>query len=276
MKKTWLLAIVTAMMLVVAACSKEEANPSDVDGNASTPPALLTLETDVSYDAESKQLSATVSMTNPNEEPVNVTFNSSQRFQMTVMNGDTTIFDYGSEYMFTESIIEETWAPGEKKVFDEVFRLTLEAGEYTVDFVGLAQVEGAPEMAVTDQQSLTVEASEVPTEETPEEPAEETTEETTEEPVEEPSDQPAQTDGSFRDVAIKLNGNAIDVSGYTDVEEFEWSVSDGHNLYAQGAAEVTSGSFTFGVLMDEEPPAGKALFLEMTPIGGDVASFRIQ
>ncbi|MFC4683208.1 BsuPI-related putative proteinase inhibitor [Exiguobacterium sp. s149] len=276
MKKTWLLAIVTAMMLVVAACSKEEANPSDVDGNASTPPALLTLETDVSYDAESKQLSATVSMTNPNEEPVNVTFNSSQRFQMTVMNGDTTIFDYGSEYMFTESIIEETWAPDEKKVFDEVFPLTLEAGEYTVDFVGLAQVEGAPEMAVTDQQSLTVEASEVPTEETPEEPAEETTEETTEEPVEEPSDQPAQTDGSFRDVAIKLNGNAIDVSGYTDVEEFEWSVSDGHNLYAQGAAEVTSGSFTFGVLMDEEPPAGKALFLEMTPIGGDVASFRIQ
>ncbi|WP_353048444.1 BsuPI-related putative proteinase inhibitor [Exiguobacterium sp. s152] len=276
MKKTWLLAIVTAMMLVVAACSKEEANPSDVDGNASTPPALLTLETDVSYDAESKQLSATVSMTNPNEEPVNVTFNSSQRFQMTVMNGDTTIFDYGSEYMFTESIIEETWAPDEKKVFDEVFPLTLEAGEYTVDFVGLAQVEGAPEMAVTDQQSLTVEASEVPTEETPEEPAEETTEETTEEPVEEPSDQPAQTDGSFRDVAIKLNGNAIDVSGYTDVEEFEWSVSDGHNLYAQGAAEVTSGSFTFGVLMDEELPAGKALFLEMTPIGGDVASFRIQ
>lgn len=276
MKKTWLLAIVTAMMLVVAACSKEEANPSDVDGNASTPPALLTLETDVSYDAESKQLSATVSMTNPNEEPVNVTFNSSQRFQMTVMNGDTTIFDYGSEYMFTESIIEETWAPGEKKVFDEVLPLTLEAGEYTVDFVGLAQVEGAPEMAVTDQQSLTVEASEVPTEETPEEPAEETTEETTEEPVEEPSDQPAQTDGSFRDVVIKLNGNAIDVSGYTDVEEFEWSVSDGHNLYAQGAAEVTSGSFTFGVLMDEEPPAGKALFLEMTPIGGDVASFRIQ
>ncbi|WP_353049053.1 BsuPI-related putative proteinase inhibitor [Exiguobacterium sp. s26] len=276
MKKTWLLAIVTAMMLVVAACSKEEAKPSDVDGNASTPPALLTLETDVSYDAESKQLSATVSMTNPNEEPVNVTFNSSQRFQMTVMNGDTTIFDYGSEYMFTESIIEETWAPGEKKVFDEVFPLTLEAGEYTVDFVGLAQVEGAPEMAVTDQQSLTVEASEVPTEETPEEPAEETTEETTEEPVEEPSDQPAQTEGSFRDVAIKLNGNAIDVSGYTDVEEFEWSVSDGHNLYAQGAAEVTSGSFTFGVLMDEEPPAGKALFLEMTPIGGDVASFRIQ
>lgn len=276
MKKTWLLAIVTAMMLVVAACSKEEANPSDVDGNASTPPALLTLETDVSYDAESKQLSATVSMTNPNEEPVNVTFNSSQRFQMTVMNEDTTIFDYGSEYMFTESIIEETWAPGEKKVFDEVFPLTLEAGEYTVDFVGLAQVEGAPEMAVTDQQSLTVEASEVTTEETPEEPAEETTEETTEEPVEEPSDQPAQTDGSFRDVAIKLNGNAIDVSGYTDVEEFEWSVSDGHNLYAQGAAEVTSGSFTFGVLMDEEPPAGKALFLEMTPIGGDVASFRIQ
>lgn len=276
MKKTWLLATVTAMMLVVAACSKEEANPSDVDGNASTPPALLTLETDVSYDAESKQLSATVSMTNPNEEPVNVTFNSSQRFQMTVMNGDTTIFDYGSEYMFTESIIEETWAPDEKKVFDEVFPLTLEAGEYTVDFVGLAQVEGAPEMAVTDQQSLTVEASEVPTEETPEEPAEETTEETTEKPVEEPSDQPAQTDGSFRDVAIKLNGNAIDVSGYTDVEEFEWSVSDGHNLYAQGAAEVTSGSFTFGVLMDEEPPAGKALFLEMTPIGGDVASFRIQ
>lgn len=276
MKKTWLLAIVTAMMLVVAACSKEEANPSDVDGNASTPPALLTLETDVSYDAESKQLSTTVSMTNPNEEPVNVTFNSSQRFQMTVMNGDTTIFDYGSEYMFTESIIEETWAPGEKKVFDEVFPLTLEVGEYTVDFVGLAQVEGAPEMAVTDQQSLTVEASEVPTEETPEEPAEETTEETTEEPVEEPSDQPAQTDGSFRDVAIKLSGNAIDVSGYTDVEEFEWSVSDGHNLYAQGAAEVTSGSFTFGVLMDEEPPAGKALFLEMTPIGGDVASFRIQ
>ena len=269
MKKTWLLALVTAMMLIVAACSKEEAKPSDVDDTASTPPALLTLDTDVSYDADSKQLSATVAMTNPNEEPVKVTFNSSQRFQMTVMNDETTVFDYGSEYMFTESIIEETWAPGEKKVFDEVFPLTLEAGDYTVDFVGLAQVDGAPEMAVTDQQTLTVEAVETPTEEEP-------TEEPAEEPSDQPSDQPAQSNGAFRDVAIKVNGNTIDVSGYTDVEEFEWSVSDGHNLYAQGAAEVTSGGFTFGVLLDEEPPAGKSLFLEMTPIGGDVSSFRIQ
>lgn len=264
MKKIWLLSIVTVMMLVVAACSSEEANLSDVDGNASTPPALLTLDTNVSYDAEAKQLSATVSMTNPNEEPVQVTFNSSQRFQMTVRDGDATIFDYGSEYMFTESIIEETWAPGEKKVFDEVFPLVLEAGDYTVDFIGLAQVEGAPEMAVTDQHALTVEALETPTEET------------TEESTEEPSDQPAQTNGAFRDVVINLNGSTIDVSGFTDVEEFEWSVSDGHTLYAQGAAEVTSGGFTFGVLLDEEPQAGKTLFLEMTPIGGDVSSFRIQ
>ncbi|RHB50679.1 hypothetical protein DW881_05720 [Exiguobacterium sp. AM39-5BH] len=260
--------MVTTLILIVAACGKEEANPSDVDGNASTPPDLLTLETEVSYDAKLKQLSATVSMTNPNENPVKVTFNSSQRFQMTLLNGDTTVFDYGKEYMFTESIVEETWAPGEKKVFDEVFPLSLEAGDYTVNFVSLAQVEGATEMAVTDQQSFTVQADDVATEEP--------TEETTEEPTDEPSEQPAQTDGAFRDVTIKLNGNAIDVSGYTDVEEFEWSVSDGHSLYAQGAAEVTSGGFTFGVLLDEEPPAGKTLFLELTPIGGDVASFRIQ
>lgn len=269
MKKTWLLALVAAMMLIVAACSKEEATPSDVDGNTSTPPALLTLETDVSYDAKSEQLSATVSMTNPNDEPVQVTFNSSQRFQMTVKNEDATIFDYGSEFMFTESVVEETWEPGEEKVFDEVFPLALEAGDYTIEFVSLAQVDGAPEMAVTDQHTLTVEAVDVPAED-------ESTEEPAEEPTEEPVDQPAQTDGAFRDVVIQLNGNAIDVTGYTDVEEFEWSVSDGHTLYAQGASEVTSGGLTFGVLLDEEPPAGKTLFLEMTPIGGDVSSFRIQ
>ncbi|WP_236633985.1 MULTISPECIES: BsuPI-related putative proteinase inhibitor [unclassified Exiguobacterium] len=265
MKKTWLLVVVAAMMLVVAACGKEEATPSDVDGNSSAAPALLTLETDASYNADLKQLSATVSMTNPNEGPVKVTFNSSQRFQLTVMNGETTVFDYGSEYMFTESIIEETWEPGETKVFDEVFPLTLESGEYTVDFVSLAQVEGAPEMAATDQKTLSVEAVEAP-------PAEESSEE----PTDESSEQPAQTDGAFSDVSIKRNGNLIEVAGYTNVEEFEWSVSDGHNVFAQGASQPTAGGFTFGVLLDEEPTSGQSLFLEMTPIGGDVASFRIQ
>ncbi|WP_236633407.1 MULTISPECIES: BsuPI-related putative proteinase inhibitor [unclassified Exiguobacterium] len=273
MKKTWLLVVVAAMMLVVAACGKEEATPSDVDGNSSAAPALLTLETDASYNADTKQLSATVSMTNPNEGPVKVTFNSSQRFQLTVMNGETTVFDYGSEYMFTESIIEETWEPGETKVFDEVFPLTLESGEYTVDFVSLAQVEGAPEMAATDQKTLSVEAVEAPP---AEEPAEEPSEEPSEEPTDEPSEQPAQTDGAFSDVSIKRNGNLIEVAGYTNVEEFEWSVSDGHNVFAQGASQPTAGGFTFGVLLDEEPTSGQSLFLEMTPIGGDVASFRVQ
>lgn len=277
MKKTWLLVVVAAMLIVVAACSKEEASPSDVDGNSSAAPALLTLETDVSYDADAKQLSATVSMTNPNEEPVKVTFNSSQRFQLTVMNGEKNVFDYGSEYMFTESIIEETWESGETKVFDEVFPLKLESGEYTVDFVSLAQVEGAPEMAVTDQQVLTVESVKAPPAEVPtEEPSEETTDESSEEPASEPSEQPAQTDGEFSDVAIKRNGTLIEVTGYTSVEEFEWSVSDGHNVYAQGASQPTGGGFTFGVLLDEEPTTGQSLFLEMTPIGGDVSSFRIQ
>lgn len=272
MKKTWLL-VVVLMMVVVAACSKEEANPSDVDGNSSAAPALLTLETDASYDADTKQLSATVSMTNPNEEAVNVTFNSSQRFQLVVVNGETTVFDYGSEYMFTESIVEETWEPGETKVFDEVFPLELKSGSYTVDFVSLAQVEGAPEMAVTDQQTFTVEAEEAPP---AEEPSEEPSEEPAEEPSEEPSEQPIQTDGEFSDVSIKLNGNLIEVAGYTSIEEFEWSVSDGHNVYAQGASQPTAGGFTFGVLLDEEPTTGQSLFLEMTPIGGEVASFRIQ
>ncbi|EPE61156.1 hypothetical protein L479_02460 [Exiguobacterium sp. S17] len=262
--------MVAAMMLVVAACSKEEANPSDVDGNSSEAPALLTLETDASYNADTKQLSATVSMTNPNEVPVKVTFNSSQRFQLTVMNGETTVFDYGSEYMFTESIIEETWEPGETKVFDEVFPLTLESGKYTVDFVSLAQVEGAPEIAVTDQKTFSVEAVEAPPAEEPVE------EETSEEPTEESSEQPAQTDGEFSDVSIKRTGNLLEVAGYTNVEEFEWSVSDGHNVFAQGASQPTAGGFTFGVLLDEEPTSGQSLFLEMTPIGGDVASFRVQ
>lgn len=273
MKKTWLLVVAATMMLVVAACSKEEANPSDVDGNSSAAPALLTLETDASYDADTKQLSATVSLTNPNEEAVKVTFNSSQRFQLTVSNGETTVFDYGSEHMFTESIIEETWEPGETKVFDEVFPLTLENGEYTVEFVSLAQVEGAPEMAVTDQKTFSVEAVEPPP---AEEPAEEPVEEPAEEPADEPSEQPVQTDGEFSDVSIKRNGTLIEVAGYTNVEEFEWSVSDGHNVYAQGASQPTAGGFTFGVLLDEEPTSGQSLFLEMTPIGGDVSSFRIQ
>ncbi|MFN4214841.1 BsuPI-related putative proteinase inhibitor [Exiguobacterium sp.] len=274
MKKTWLLVAVAALLIVVAACGKEEENSSDVNGNTSAPPALLSLETDVSYDAASKQLSATVSMTNPNEEPVNVTFNSSQRFQLMVMNGETTVFDYGSEYMFTESIIEETWEPGETKVFDEVFSLALTAGNYTADFVSLAQVEGAPEMAVTDQVTFSVEApaTEAPTEE----PSEEPSDEPAEQPSEQPSDQPAQTDGEFRDVSIKRNGTLIEVAGYTTIEEFEWSVSDGHTVFAQGASQPTAGGFTFGVLLDEEPTSGQSLFLELTPIGGDVASFRIQ
>lgn len=287
MKKTWLLALVATMMLIVAACSKDEEQPSDVDANSSTPPESLTLGADVTYDAETKKLSATVSMTNPNEEPVKVTFNSSQRFNMVVKNEDETVFDYGSERMFTESIIEETWAAGETKVFDEVVPVALESGEYTVEFVSLAQTEGAPEVAVTEEKTFSVEAAaptptqepaETPSDDSSEEPVTETpSEEPAEEPSEQPSEQPAQSSGQFRDVAIKLsNEGTLQVTGYTDVEEFEWSVSDGHTIYAQGASEVTSGGFTFGGLLSETPAEGRSLILEMTPIGGEVSSFRIQ
>lgn len=264
MKKTWLLAVVTAIILVVAGCGKEEAKPSQVNSDSSEPPAPLTLDTEVAYDASANTLSATVKMANPNEEAANVTFNSSQRFQLIVKQGDETVFDYGSEYMFTESIIEETWEADEQKVFDEVFPLELEAGEYSVEVIGLGQVDGAPEIAVTDETSFTVERA-------VEEPAEDTTETPEDTPASEP-----QTDGAFRDVKIDVNDTMIQVSGFTEEVEFEWSVSDGHNLYAQGAAEVTGGSFTFGVLLDEAPAEGQKLFLELTPIGGDVTSFQIQ
>ncbi|WP_215141860.1 BsuPI-related putative proteinase inhibitor [Exiguobacterium qingdaonense] len=260
MKKTWLLAVVTAILLVVAGCGKDEAKPSQVNSDSSEPPAPLTLDTEVAYDTSANTLSATVSMMNPNEEAVDVTFNTSQRFQLVVKQGDQIVFDYGSEYMFTESVIEEKWETDSQKVFDEVFPLDLEAGEYTVEVIGLGQVEGAPEIAVTDEVTFTVERSAT---ETPEEPSET--------PVSEP-----QSDGAFRDVKIDLKDTMIQVSGFTDEVEFEWSVSDGHNLYAQGAAEVTGGGFSFGVLLDEAPAKDQRLFLEMTPIGGEVTSFKIQ
>ncbi|MDA5560180.1 BsuPI-related putative proteinase inhibitor [Exiguobacterium sp. MMG028] len=264
MKKTWLLAVVTAIILVVAGCGKEEAKPSQVNSDSSEPPAPLTLDTEMAYDASANTLSATVKMTNPNEEAAKVTFNSSQRFQLIIKQGDETVFDYGSEYMFTESIIEETWEADEQKIFDEVFPLELAAGEYSVEVIALGQVDGAPEIAVTDETFFTVERV-----------AEEPEEDTTETPEETPASEP-QTDGAFRDVKIDLNDTMIQVSGFTEEVEFEWSVSDGHNLYAQGAAEVTGGSFTFGVLLDEAPAEGQKLFLELTPIGGDVTSFQIQ
>lgn len=260
MKKTWLLAVVAAFMLVVTACGKEEAKPSKVNSDSSQSPASLTLDSEVTYDESSKQLSATVEMTNPNEQPMQVTFNSSQRFQLIVKQDDKIVFDYASEYMFTESIIEETWEAGTTKVFDEVFPLELEAGEYTVEVIGLGQVEGAPEIAVTDQTTFTVEASE----------SDATEGDATE------SDKETQTEGAFREVNIQLNDTMIQVSGFTEEEEFEWGVSDGHNIYAQGAAEVTGGGFAFGVLLDEPPTANQQLFLELTPIGGEVTSFRIQ
>lgn len=264
MKKTWLLAVVTAIILVVAACGKEEAKPSQVNSDSSEPPAPLTLDTEMAYDASANTLSATVKMTNPNEEAAKVTFNSSQRFQLIIKQGDETVFDYGSEYMFTESIIEETWEADEQKIFDEVFPLELAAGEYSVEVIGLGQVDGAPEIAVTDETSFTVERA-----------VEEPEEDTTETPEEIPASEP-QTDGAFRDVTIDMNDTMIQVSGFTEEVEFEWSVSDGHNLFAQGAAEVTGGSFTFGVLLDEAPAEGQKLFLELTPIGGEVTSFQIQ
>ncbi|MEJ6527210.1 BsuPI-related putative proteinase inhibitor [Exiguobacterium sp. USCH10] len=264
MKKTWLLAVVTAIILVVAGCGKEEAKPSQVNSDSSEPPAPLTLDTEMAYDASANTLSATVKMTNPNEEAAKVTFNSSQRFQLIIKQGDETVFDYGSEYMFTESIIEETWEADEQKIFDEVFPLELAAGEYSVEVIGLGQVDGAPEIAVTDETSFTVERA-----------VEEPEEDTTETPEETPASEP-QTDGAFRDVTIDMNDTMIQVSGFTEEVEFEWSVSDGHNLFAQGAAEVTGGSFTFGVLLDEAPAEGQKLFLELTPIGGEVTSFQIQ
>ncbi|WDH76861.1 BsuPI-related putative proteinase inhibitor [Exiguobacterium marinum] len=262
MKKTWLLAVVTAILLVVAGCGKEEAKPSQVNSDSSEPPAPLTLDTEVAYDSSANTLSATIKMTNPNEEAVDVTFNTSQRYQLIIKQGDKIVFDYGSEFMFTESIIEEKWAADEQKIFDEVLLLDkLETGEYSVEVVGLAQVDGAPEIAVTDETTFAVERS------ASEKPEEDTSEPSTSEP---------QSDGAFRDVQIDVNDTMIQVSGFTDEVEFEWSVSDGHNLYAQGAAEVTGGGFSFGVLLDEAPADDQQLFLEMTPIGGEVTSFKIQ
>lgn len=269
MKKTWLLAVVTAIILVVAACGKEEAKPSQVNSDSSEPPAPLTLDTEMAYDASANTLSATVKMTNPNEEAAKVTFNSSQRFQLIIKQGDETVFDYGSEFMFTESIVEETWTADEQKIFDEVFLLDeLEAGEYSVEVIGLGQVADAPEMAVTDETTFTVERETV-------EPEADTTEKSEEKSEATAAPEP-QTDGAFRDVKIDFNDTMIQVSGFTEVVEFEWSISDGHNFYAQGAFEVTGGDFTFAALVDKASVKDKTLFLEMTPVGGEVASFNIQ
>lgn len=254
MRKIGLFAVVMAFVFIVAACGKEETKSSQVNGDASKPPAVLELNTEVSYDETTKKLSATVAMTNPNEQPVNVTFNSSQRFQLTVFKDEEIVFDYGSEYMFTEAILEEEWDAGEKKVFDEVFPLELEEGSYTVEIIGLGQVEGAPEIAVTSQETFTVEGS----------------------PQSSNTDATPESSGPFRDVLIKWNDAIVEVSGFTEEEEFEWTVSDGHNIFAQGAAEVTGGGFTFGILLDEAPDENQPLFLELSPIGGEVTSFRIQ
>ena len=255
MKRTGLFAVIMAFLLVITACGREEAKTSQVNGDASKPPALLKLNSEVLYDETTNKLSTTVTMTNPNENPVNVTFNSSQRFQLTVLKENEIVFDYGSEYMFTEAILEEEWGAGEKKVFDEVFPLELENGNYTVEIISLGQVEGAPEIAVTTQETFTVKgrsSTDDKTESTP------------------------QTAGAFRDVLIKWNDASVEVSGFTEEEEFEWAVSDGHNIFAQGAAEVTGGGFSFGILLDEAPDASQPLFLEMTPIGGETTSFRMQ
>lgn len=151
MKRLWRMAVIVGGLIIFTGCgidrSKEQQEPV---------PSPLQLEVSTTYQEEAKQVEAKVFLTNQQERAVQVRFNTSQRFQLTIQSEAGIVFDYGQEYFFTQALIEETWEPGERQMFTETFDLPLEPGTYTVEVVSLAQVEGAPEIAVVGRDTIVV------------------------------------------------------------------------------------------------------------------------
>ncbi|WP_114571221.1 BsuPI-related putative proteinase inhibitor [Exiguobacterium flavidum] len=221
--------LLASSLLFAVGCGKET---EEKTAGKSEPVKPIAISVAASIE-EDGTIDAKVTLTNENEKKTKVTFNSSQRFELRMLDEEEQeVYLYSKDQSFTQALEEETWQAGEAKSYDVEIKQDFEPGVYQLEATSLAAAEGAPEISMIDRQTIKVEKQEVV-----EAPVEEA-----DQPVEETEEQAAapQTKGDFRDVVIKKDGEGYLVTGKTDQIEFEWSIP---GTDKQGSMEATTGTF---------------------------------
>ncbi|MGP4041825.1 BsuPI-related putative proteinase inhibitor [Gracilibacillus sp. D59] len=224
MKKYFLLISIVSLFLLMA-CGTSETKPENttnsdmgdstekVSSEMEDLSAIMdNLELQVAAEQQGSNIDFSFQLINKNKDTVDLTFTSSQQFEIKLYQADQLIYQYSDGKMFTQSLVEESLAPGELKKWSESWEIsqTLEPGEYQVEMTLLPdkingqQVEGEPL-----QQTTTVSIEEMKADNS--------------------------TEGPFRSVEAKGENGEYTVTGEVDtsVGQTYYEVEDGHNYFIE-------------------------------------------
>lgn len=96
-----------------------------------------------------------ISLTNPNDHSVSVTYPSSQRFQAQLIDAKQRVtYDFEKEQVFTQAIEKDTFAKRESKRYTVEVPVSLANDSTEVRVSTVQQFNGADEKQTTDRQSL--------------------------------------------------------------------------------------------------------------------------
>ncbi|MGI1804999.1 BsuPI-related putative proteinase inhibitor [Exiguobacterium sp. TDN 0502] len=96
-----------------------------------------------------------ISLTNPNDHSVTVTYPSSQRFQAQLIDAKQRVtYDFEKEQVFTQAIEKDTFAKRESKRYTVEVPASLANDSTEVRVSTVRQFKGANEKQTTDRQAL--------------------------------------------------------------------------------------------------------------------------
>ena len=96
-----------------------------------------------------------ISLTNPNDHSVNVTYPSSQRFQAQLIDAKQHVtYDFEEEQVFTQAIEKDTFMKGEIKRYTIELPIRDSGDSTEVRVSTIRQFKGANEKQTTDRQRL--------------------------------------------------------------------------------------------------------------------------
>lgn len=227
--RNYFLLISIMLMVWLAACGTANTNeedslnaePVDSSGESSTKETedissvMENLELQVKAEQEGDKIDFTFQLVNKNKNTVDLTFSSSQQFDIKLSHGNQLIYQYSHEQMFSQALVEESLAPGEMKKWTETWEISqsLEPGEYEVEMILLpSQINGQQVEGEPLQQAFTI----------------------TLEPITSEGD-PDNQHESFRSVEVEGENGEYTVTGEVDTSAgvTYYEVEDGHNYFVE-------------------------------------------
>lgn len=164
--KTWKLYVASLFIFTLVACGgqpEEEEDPNIPTGGDSTvsEPWLFTVD----YQIVDDQLNVDMYVENNADEVQTLVFTSGQMFEITLVNpDDEEVYRFSDDQMFTQSIQERDYEPGETADFRESIPLeNISAGTYmmTVELTVSEDMKNSLDNPNTFTRSVEVEISEM-------------------------------------------------------------------------------------------------------------------